>query len=120
MESKCNLKYQRYSYRKVKQVLDKIRGKSLSEAENALAFIPKRTTEVVRKAMRSAGANLAVKMGKKVDLNNAWVKEAYSTKGPMTYLRRFHAGPQGRAMPYKKKMCHLTVVVSDSKEVDGE
>ncbi len=118
MDAKCNLKYQSYSPRKVNVVLDKIRGKSLQEVEYTLKTIPKRSSGIIYKAVRSAGANLSVKMGKKLNLNKVWVKTAYCTKGPMKYLRRYRAGAMGRAMPYKKKMCHLTVIVSDAKEVE--
>jgi large subunit ribosomal protein L22 len=45
-----------------------------------------------------------------------WIEKAKADQGPMKFLRRYNAGPQGRAMPYVRNMCHLTVVVSDSKE----
>ena len=35
--------------------------------------------------------------------------------GPMKNLKRIQPGPQGRAMPYKRNVCHLTVTVSDVK-----
>lgn len=115
MEAKCNLKYQRYGRRKVGQLLDQIRGKSLFEAEHILVSIPMRATELVHKAVKSAGANLSVKMGKKLDLKSVWVKAAFANQGPMKFLKRVQPGPQGRAMPFKRKMCHLTVTVSDTK-----
>lgn len=115
MEARCYAKYQRYSRRKVGQVLDLVRGKTLFEAEQILRVIPKGCTSVVHKAIRSAGANLSVKLGKKLDLKSVWIKTAYANQGPMKQLRRYHAGPMGRAMPYKRKMCHLTIVVSDKQ-----
>ena len=115
MEATCNSKYQRYGRRKVGQLLDQIRGKSLFEAEHILASIPMRATELVHKAVRSAGANLSVKLGKKLDLKHVWVKTAFAGQGPMKFLRRVQPGPQGRAMPFKRKMCHLLVTVSDTK-----
>jgi len=33
----------------------------------------------------------------------------------MKFLRRYNAGPMGRAMPYTRNMCHIKVVVSDNK-----
>lgn len=119
MEAKCNLKYQRYGRRKVGQLLDQIRGKSLYQAEQILANIPMRATELVNKAVRSAGANLSVKLGKKLDLKSVWVKTCYADQGPMKFLRRVQPGPQGRAMPFKRKMCHITVTVTDIKEAKG-
>ncbi len=117
MEAKCYLKYQRYGTRKVGQVLTKVKGKTLYEAEQILKFISKRPSDIVHKAVMSAGANLSVKLGKKVDLKSVWITTAYSCMGSMKALRRFNAGPMGRAMPFKRSMCHITVIVSDSKEV---
>ena len=72
-------------------------------------------TDVVGKAIKSAGANLSVKLGKKLDLKQVWVTECYADQGPMKFLRRVQPGPQGRAMPFKRKMCHIHVAVSDTK-----
>ncbi|MBI4656361.1 MAG: 50S ribosomal protein L22 [Elusimicrobia bacterium] len=116
MEAKCYLKYQKNSARKVGQVLNQVRGKTLFEAEQILRAVVKGSSALVAKAVRSAGANLSVKLGRKIDLNSVRIKTAYSNAGPMKHLKRYNAGPQGRAMPYKKNMCHLTVVVSDAKE----
>jgi large subunit ribosomal protein L22 len=115
MEAKCHLRYQRYGRRKVGKLLDEIRGKSLFQAEQLLASVPMKATELVRDAMKSAGANLSVKLGRKLDLKAVWVTTAYSDQGPMKMWRRVQPGPQGRSMPFKRKMCHITVAVSDVK-----
>ena len=49
MEAKCHLRYQRYGRRKVGQLLDEVRGKSLYEAQYILANIPRIATDVVVK-----------------------------------------------------------------------
>jgi large subunit ribosomal protein L22 len=115
MEAICKLRYQRYGRRKVGQLLDQIRGKSLFQAEQILASIPMKATELVNDAIRSAGANLSVKLGRKLDIKTVWVASAFADQGPMKMLKRVQPGPQGRAMPFKRKMCHITVVVSDIK-----
>jgi large subunit ribosomal protein L22 len=48
-------------------------------------------------------------------MGKVYVKEAFANQGPAGNLRRIQPGPQGRAMPYRKSMSHLTVVVSDEK-----
>lgn len=116
MEAKCHLRYQRYGRRKVGQLLDQVRGKSLYEAQYILANLPRIATDVVGKAIKSAGANLSVKLGRKLDLKQVWVTECFADQGPMKFLRRMQPGPQGRAMPFKRKMCHIHVAVSDTKE----
>ena len=115
MEAFAIAKFQRHGSRKVGLVLDQIRGKNVKTAEDMLPFIEKRTAELVYKTLHSAAANLEVKLGKKVDMSKVYIKEAFANIGPMGNLRRIQPGPQGRAMPYKKSMCHLTVVVSDEK-----
>lgn len=115
MEARCYLRYQRYGRRKVGRLLDEIRGKSLFQAEQILASIPMKATELVQDAIKSAGANLSVKLGKKLDIKSIWVTTAYADQGPMKMLRRVQPGPQGRSMPFKRKMCHITVAVSDIK-----
>ena len=54
--------------------------------------------------------------GKKLDFSHVYIKEAFANLGPSGHLRRVQPGPQGRAMPYKKSMCHLTVIVTDEKK----
>ncbi len=120
MEAKCKLRYQRYGRRKVAQLLDAVRGKSLYEAHYILESIPRIATDIVGKAINSAGANLSVKLGRKLDLKSVWVTAASSDQGPMKMLKRVQPGPQGRAMPFKRKMCHINVVVSDTKEAKGK
>lgn len=109
MEATARAKYQRISWRKVRPVLDLVRGKSVEQAYRILKFIPKTAKTVVEKTIHSAVSNA----GKNVPVGNLYLKRVYVTPGPV--LKRFRAGPMGRPMPYKRKTCHLTVVVSDEK-----
>ncbi|WP_424245695.1 large subunit ribosomal protein L22 [Elusimicrobium posterum] len=115
MEAFAKAKFQREGSRKVNLVLDQVRKKNVQEALEVLPFIEKGTADLVYKTLHSAAANLEVKAGKKIDMSKVYIKEAFANIGPMRNLRRIQPGPQGRAMPYKKSMCHLTVVVSDEK-----
>lgn len=116
MEAVCNLRYQRYSQLKVRRICNLIKGKSLWEAINFLNSLTTPTKEVVIKAIKSAGSNLSNKLGSKLDLKNVWIKEIRVDQGPMKYLRRYNAGPMGRAMPYTRNMCHIKVIVTNTKE----
>jgi large subunit ribosomal protein L22 len=120
MEATAYAKFQRFGRRKVGQVLDEIRGKSVRTAEAILPQVPRRASALVQKTLKSAVANLMVKAGKKLEPSQIWVKAAWSNQGPMKNLKRIQPGPMGRALPFKRKMCHLTVVVSDeSRKVKG-
>ncbi len=116
MEACSKAKFQRYGSRKVSFLLDLVRSKNVKSAEDIINFSGLRCSDMVRKAIHSAAANLQVKSGKQLDFSKIYVKEAYANIGPMKHLKRIQPGPQGRAMPYKKSVCHLTVVVSDEKK----
>jgi large subunit ribosomal protein L22 len=104
------------SARKVRLVVDQIRGRSVNEAYALLQFSKKAAAEPVSKALRSAVANAEVKSqeeGDVLDVDELFVREAYVDEGPT--LRRWRARAQGRASPIRKRTSHITVVV-DTKE----
>ncbi|MDR0822371.1 MAG: 50S ribosomal protein L22 [Endomicrobium sp.] len=122
MQATATAKFVRYTPRKVNQVLSLIRGKSVIKAAEILAFLPKSAATVIDKVLKSAVAN----SGSLKDISSYTVKEAWVGSG--TTLKRMRPGPQGRGMPIKKRMAHLTVVVTDEvpivvkkkkKEVSG-
>lgn len=112
MESRAVTRFARYSPRKVDQILSVIRKRSVQDALNILSGIVKSSTEVVEKTLKSALAN----MGKNVNADDVYIKEAIVGKG--VYLKRFRAGPMGRGMPYRRKTCHLTIVLEDRLSKD--
>jgi large subunit ribosomal protein L22 len=113
MEARAIARYQPYSWRKVKPILDLIRNKQVPVAYRILNVVPRRAKNLVYKTLKSAVANLTYK-NKNIDLTKIVVKTCYVTQAPC--LKRFRAGPMGRAMMYKKRFCHLTIVVG-SKEL---
>lgn len=116
MEATAYARFQRYGTRKVAQVLKEIRGQSILKVQQILPMIPRACGGMVAKTVQSAAANLTVKAsraGKTLDPQKVYVKSCWSTMGPMGAMRRVKPAPQGRAMTFKRKVCHLTVVVSD-------
>jgi large subunit ribosomal protein L22 len=111
MEATAHSRFQRYGTRKVGQVLKEIRGKSVLEAERLLPMMPRICSTMVSKAVRSAAANLV----DQVDPSKVYIKSAWSTMGPMGHMKRMLPAPQGRAYTFKRKVCHLTVIVSDER-----
>jgi len=104
------------SPRKVRLVVDQIRGMPVNEAYALLQFSKKGAAEPVGKTLRSAVANAQVKSqeeGTTLDVDDLFVREAYVDEGPT--LRRWRAAAQGRAAPRRKRSSHITVVV-DTKE----
>jgi large subunit ribosomal protein L22 len=118
MEATAHARFQRYGTRKVAQVLREIRGKSVLEAERILPMIPRICSGMIVKAVRSAAANLvtqSAKAGRPVDPEKVYIKSCWSTMGPMGHMKRMLPAPQGRAYTFRRKVCHLTVVVSDER-----
>jgi large subunit ribosomal protein L22 len=116
MEAKAIARFIRMSPRKIRLVVDQIRGRSVNEAYALLQFSKKAAAEPVGKTLRSAVANAQTKgqdQGEAVDVDDLVVREAFVDEGPT--LRRFRAAAMGRAAPIRRRTSHITVVV-DTKE----
>ncbi|MFH1783947.1 MAG: 50S ribosomal protein L22 [bacterium] len=107
MEAKAIARFVRIGPRKVGQVLDLIRMKSVTDSVNILNFTPKAACEVVMKVLLSSVANLRSKK----DHGDIYIAEAYVTPGPA--LKRMRPMAMGRAGTIKKYMSHVTIVVTD-------
>ena len=116
MEAIAHARFQRYGARKVAQVLDQIRGKSVERAEQILPAVPRRAKTLVEKTLKSAASNLQVKAGRKLEGGGMWIKSAWVGQGPMGQMKRVLPAPMGRAMTIKRKVCHLTMVVADEPQ----
>ncbi len=112
MEAKATLKYTRMGPRKVRLVVDLIRGKSADEALSRLRFAPQHAARVVAKLLQSAVANAAQKeMG---DVDALWISKAFVDSGPV--LKRTQPRARGRAFLIRKRMSHVTLVLSAKEE----
>ena len=111
-QAKAIARYVRISPRKVRQVVDLIRGKDVQEALAILQFTPKRATEPITKVLNSAVAN--AEHNYDMDTDSLFVKEVYVDEGPT--LKRIRPRAMGRADQIRKRTSHITVVVSEKKE----
>ncbi len=111
---KAIARYVRMSPRKVRRVLDQIRGRSYREALIILEFMPYRACDPVLKVLRSAAANAEHNEG--LDPANLWVSAAYADQGPS--LKRYRPRAQGRAYQIRRPSCHITVAVAPQEEID--
>ena len=117
MEARAYLKYIRISPRKVKIVLDLIRGKDTETAMAILKNTPKSASEYLVKLLKSAVANAEHKNAEKnlgMDTANLYVAECFVCPGPT--LKRIQPRAQGRAFQILKRTSHVTLVVKE-KEV---
>jgi len=118
MEATAHARFQRFGTRKVAQVLREIRGKTVFEAERYLPMVARVCSTMIAKTVRSAAANLvtqSAKAGHQIDPQKVYIKSCWSTMGPMGNMKRMLPAPQGRAYTFKRKVCHVTVVVSDER-----
>lgn len=108
---KAHARYIRMSSRKVKVVLDLIRGKSVEEAQALLAYTPRAAVPVVLKVLDSAVANAENNM--ELNRDSLKVAECYANQGPT--LKRFQPVSHGRAHHILKRSSHITVVLDQIK-----
>lgn len=112
MEAKAHARYIRISPRKVKLVIDLIRGKSVGEAIAILRHTPRAASPVVEKLLNSAIAN--AEHNYQMDPNSLVISQVYVNPGPI--MKRFRARSRGSAARINKRTSHITIVVSDNKE----
>lgn len=110
MEAKATHKYINSSPRKMRLVVDLIRGLAADKALEVLHFHPKHASKDAEKVLRSAIANLFNKNeANRMDASDLYVKIAYVDQGPA--LKRILPAPMGRAYRIKKRSNHLTIIV---------
>jgi large subunit ribosomal protein L22 len=111
MEAKAINRYIGSSPRKMRLVIDLIRGLSVDKAIEILHFSPKNASKDAEKTLRSAVSNLInADDSTRVEPEDLFIKEAYVNVGPT--LKRISPAPMGRAYRIRKRSCHLTIVVA--------
>ena len=109
MEAKAYLKYARISPRKVKIVLDLIRGKDVATAMAIMKNTPKSASEYLIKLLNSAIANAEHNFN--MDASKLYVSECFVCPGPI--LKRIMPRAQGRAYRINKRTSHVTLAVKE-------
>lgn len=107
MKFTATARYIRYSAYKLRPLADVIRGKSAVYALGWLKTYRNQRSEPLIKLVASVIAN--AKQGKNVEAHDLVVHEIRVDQGPM--YRYFKPGAQGRAMPQRKRLCHMSIVV---------
>ncbi len=104
-------RYVRISSRKVKVVIDLIRGKSVNEAQAILMYTPKAASPVVEKLLNSAVANAENNLD--LSRDTLYIAEVFANQGPT--LKRFRPRAQGRASRIRKRTSHITIILDQAK-----
>lgn len=104
---KAILKTYRQSPRKVRLLVDLIRGKKVEQAKTALMFADKKAASVVLKLLNSAVSN--AKNNSSIDMENLFVKTASVDKG--VTMKRSMPRARGSAYPINKRTSHIMIVL---------
>ncbi len=111
MEARATHKYITSSPRKMRFVIDMIRGKSVDKAIEILHFNANHGSAHAEKVLRSAVANLFNKdENTKYEPSDLFVKEVFVNQGPT--VKRMLPAPMGRAYRMRKRSNHLTIIVA--------
>ena len=113
LEVRAVARYIHMSPRKVRLVVDLVRGREVNEALTMLRFTPKAAAKVVAKAIASAAANADEAYGLSAD--ELYISSITADAGPT--LKRGRAGARGRYKPILKRSSHITVVLTEKEEV---
>ncbi|MBU2701621.1 large subunit ribosomal protein L22 [Sporomusaceae bacterium BoRhaA] len=109
MEAKALAKHIRIAPRKIRIVMNLIRGKNVGEAFAILKHVPKVGSEVLEKVLKSAVANAEHNCDMNAD--NLYISEAYVDQGPT--LKRIHPRSRGQAFKILKHTSHVSIVVKE-------
>ena len=109
MEAKARQTNIKMTARKLRRVINEVRGKSVNEALDMLRFMPYFAAKVVEKNLKAAAANAFEQAGVKADALK--ISEIFADES-VTY-KRGKPRAQGRIYKRRKRTSHLTVKVSD-------
>jgi len=112
IEVRAVAKYVRMSPRKVKLVVDLVRGKGVNEALTILRYSTKAAARPVAKVIKSAAANAEENYGLSSD--ELYIAQIYADEGPT--LKRGRIGARARFKPILKRSTHITVVLESLGE----
>lgn len=108
------------SPRKMRMVVDLIRGKDVEDALNILKFNKREASTWLEKLLLSAIANWENKtdMTRSADEHDLYIKKIFVDEGAA--LRRFRPAPHGRANPFRRKTNHTTIIVDNRVAFEKE
>ena len=105
---KAYLKNNRQTPRKVRSVVDLVKGKYVADADNILTYTKRKSAVSLKNLIKSAVAN-AENLGKNKD--KLYIKSILVDEG--IKFRRFRPVGKGRTQPYKLRSSHIKVVLEE-------
>jgi len=118
MLAKAEAKYVRISPRKVRLVLDLVKGETVEKANHILDNVNKRAGGTVKKVINSAFANANFGKQEKLLAKDIYISNIKADGGPM--LVRYRAATMGRATPVRHRTAHIYVELDRAQEAHQE
>ncbi len=109
MEVKAVAKYIRISPRKVRILVDGIKGKPVEKGLDTVRFMPQKAAGILEKLIRSAVAN--ADQDPSIDVDSLIIRNVIVDGGPT--LKRFKARARGRGTRILKRTSHITVILAE-------
>ena len=110
MEVNVKLSNLRTAPRKVRQVVDLVRGKNVSQAQSILLFTVNKSARPVLKLLNSAVAS--AKQNYQLNEENLFISKITVDEGPK--MKRWHPMSRGRAYPIIKRSSHIALTLSET------
>lgn len=111
MGTKAHARFVRIPCRKIRLIMNQVRGKKVEEALHMLSFSPKKGSRILKKLINSAVANAGQESG--LDVDSLYIKQIYANEGPT--LKRWQPRALGRATRIRKRTSHLSVVLDEGQ-----
>lgn len=120
MEAVAKLKNCPMSARKMRLIVNNIRGKKVDNALDILKFTKNEAATWLEKVLLSAISNWEYKNGMSVSADDfdLYIKTAFVDQGPQ--LKRFRPAPHGRAHRIRKHTNHVTLIVANKIPLEAE
>ncbi len=116
MEAISSLNSIPMSVRKMRLIVDLIRGKSVTDAFGVLDYSKQEAAYWLKKNLQTAIANWEVKSdGYDAADYDLYISEAFADAGAQ--IKRFRPAPHGRAHRIRKHSCHITIKVANRTEL---
>ena len=113
METTVKLRYIKQSPKKIRFVLNELRGKKVNHALEQLYVSNKKASNFIRKAIESGISNLS-NLENDFNQKDIYISDAYVNEGPS--MKRFRPRAMGRASSIIKRSCHLTLTLKNKSK----
>ena len=113
MEMIVKSKHLKQSAKKIRFVLDSVKGYQVDRALNKLNSVNKKAAISIAKTIKSGIANILNNEKNNIDTHNLYISNAFVDQG--STMKRFRPAAMGRATPILKRSSHLTIILKERK-----